>query len=249
MTGKGQAGKITWGLSSDLGAQRRTGQKKGVQELEDGPPVALMGRDTGGTEDQDSRDQPSWGPVAFVLRAMGSQGSSALPKSFQKLGSCIKHPAPRSLLWATAGPARPAAPSGGQRVAATDSWGRWVPQVLTGYLNYMVQLGKLLGGGDEDTVRPQMQQILDFETTLANITVPQEKRRDEELIYHKVTAAELQVTSPSWDSQGLRDAGRWAGGSHPRHRILGTTREAGLVVTPGPQMEKLTEAQRGGVTC
>lgn len=71
-----------------------------------------------------------------------------------------------------------------------------VPQVLTGYLNYMVQLGKLLGGGDEDSIRPQMQQILDFETALANITIPQEKRRDEELIYHKVTAAELQVSSP-----------------------------------------------------
>lgn len=44
--------------------------------------------------------------------------------------------------------------------------------MLTGYLNYMVQLGKLLGGGDEDTIRPQMQQILDFETALANITIP-----------------------------------------------------------------------------
>ncbi|XP_029801745.1 endothelin-converting enzyme 1 [Suricata suricatta] len=70
-------------------------------------------------------------------------------------------------------------------------------KVLTGYLNYMVQLGKLLGGGDEATVRPQMQQILDFETALANITIPQEKRRDEELIYHKVTAAELQALAPA----------------------------------------------------
>lgn len=73
--------------------------------------------------------------------------------------------------------------------------------MLTGYLNYMVQLGKLLGGGDEDTIRPQMQQILDFETALANITIPQEKRRDEELIYHKVTAAELQVTE-LWLTRG-----------------------------------------------
>ncbi|KAK1340407.1 hypothetical protein QTO34_018976 [Cnephaeus nilssonii] len=70
-------------------------------------------------------------------------------------------------------------------------------KVLTGYLNYMVQLGKLLGGGDEAAVRPQMQQILDFETMLANITIPQEKRRDEELIYHKVTAAELQALAPA----------------------------------------------------
>uniref|UniRef100_A0A8C0QCP9 Endothelin-converting enzyme 1 n=1 Tax=Canis lupus familiaris TaxID=9615 RepID=A0A8C0QCP9_CANLF len=72
-------------------------------------------------------------------------------------------------------------------------------KVLTGYLNYMVQLGKLLGGGDEDAIRPQMQQILDFETALANITIPQEKRRDEELIYHKVTAAELQALAPAID--------------------------------------------------
>ncbi|VTJ50772.1 Hypothetical predicted protein [Marmota monax] len=70
-------------------------------------------------------------------------------------------------------------------------------KVLSGYLNYMVQLGKLLGGGDEDAIRPQMQQILDFETALANITIPQEKRRDEELIYHKVTAAELQTLAPA----------------------------------------------------
>ena len=93
-----------------------------------------------------------------------------------------------------AGPAPPATRV--QRAAGdtTDRLRVLGPQVLTGYLNYMVQLGKLLGGGDEATIRPQMQQILDFETALANITIPQEKRRDEELIYHKVTAAELQVT-------------------------------------------------------
>lgn len=68
--------------------------------------------------------------------------------------------------------------------------------MLTGYLNYMVHLGMLLGGGNDDSVRPQMQQILDFETALANITIPQEKRRDEELIYHKVTVAELQTLAP-----------------------------------------------------
>lgn len=122
--------------------------------------------------------------------------------------------------------------------------------MLTGYLNYMVQLGKLLGGGDEDTVRPQMQQILDFETTLANITVPQEKRRDEELIYHKVTAAELQVTSSSWDShRASRPRALGRGFYSPFIRSSEQPCEAGLVVTPSSQMEKLTEAQRGGVTC
>lgn len=112
--------------------------------------------------------------------------------------------------------------------------------MLTGYLNYMVQLGRLLGGGDEEAVRSQMQQILDFETTLANITIPQEKRRDEELIYHKVTAAELQVTGAPGGSRG-------AGVLHPLRQPLRTPSEAGLVVLPTSRVEKLTEAPRGGV--
>lgn len=50
----------------------------------------------------------------------------------------------------------------------------------------------LLGGSKEPT-RLQMQQVLDFETLLANITVPQAERRDDEKIYHKMSIAELQV--------------------------------------------------------
>lgn len=65
-------------------------------------------------------------------------------------------------------------------------------QVLVAYLDYMVELGTLLGG-DKGSTRLQMQQILDFEKALANITVPQDQRRDEEKIYHKVSVAELQV--------------------------------------------------------
>lgn len=42
-----------------------------------------------------------------------------------------------------------------------------------------------------------MAAIVDFETALANISVPQEKRRDEELIYHKMKAKDLAVCS-SW---------------------------------------------------
>lgn len=67
-----------------------------------------------------------------------------------------------------------------------------VLQVLLAYLDYMVELGTLLGG-DKGSTRLQMQQILDFEKALANITVPQDQRRDEEKIYHKVSVAELQV--------------------------------------------------------
>ncbi|XP_019367553.1 PREDICTED: endothelin-converting enzyme 1 isoform X2 [Gavialis gangeticus] len=72
-------------------------------------------------------------------------------------------------------------------------------KVLAGYLNYMVQLGMLLGGQDEESTRQQMQQILDFETALANITIPQEKRRDEEVIYHKMTARDLKSLAPAVD--------------------------------------------------
>lgn len=56
-----------------------------------------------------------------------------------------------------------------------------------------MDLGVLLGGSEE-TSRRLMGEILDFETTLANITVPLEARRDEELIYHKMDAKDLKVS-------------------------------------------------------
>uniref|UniRef100_A0A672UYU4 endothelin-converting enzyme 1 n=1 Tax=Strigops habroptila TaxID=2489341 RepID=A0A672UYU4_STRHB len=71
-------------------------------------------------------------------------------------------------------------------------------RVLAAYLEYMVELGTLLGGLPEPT-RLQMQQVLDFETQLANITVPQAERRDDEKIYHKMSIAELQVLAPTID--------------------------------------------------
>uniref|UniRef100_A0A4W4HPB7 endothelin-converting enzyme 1 n=1 Tax=Electrophorus electricus TaxID=8005 RepID=A0A4W4HPB7_ELEEL len=72
-------------------------------------------------------------------------------------------------------------------------------KVLKAYLDYMVELGLLLGG-DKNSTLSQMQQILDFETALANITVPQDERRDEEKIYHKITIIlyiKFLVLSPS----------------------------------------------------
>ncbi|XP_039223530.1 endothelin-converting enzyme 1 isoform X1 [Crotalus tigris] len=72
-------------------------------------------------------------------------------------------------------------------------------KVLAAYLNFMVQLGVLVSGEEEATVRPQMQEVLDFETTLANITTPQEKLRDEEVIYHKMPAGELKDLAPAID--------------------------------------------------
>lgn len=64
--------------------------------------------------------------------------------------------------------------------------------MLAAYLDYMVELGMLLGGETVST-QEQMEQVLEFETLLANITVPQDERRDDEKIYHKMSIAELQV--------------------------------------------------------
>nr|XP_014344297.1 PREDICTED: endothelin-converting enzyme 2 isoform X2 [Latimeria chalumnae] len=69
-------------------------------------------------------------------------------------------------------------------------------QVLKAYLDYMVELGMLLGG-ERNSTSELMQEILEFETILANITVPQDQRRDEEKIYHKMTIADLQSLAPA----------------------------------------------------
>ncbi|XDB46764.1 PREDICTED: endothelin-converting enzyme 2 isoform X5 [Capra hircus] len=71
-------------------------------------------------------------------------------------------------------------------------------KVLTAYLDYMEELGMLLGGQPTST-REQMRQVLELEIELANITVPQDQRRDEEKIYHKMSIAELQALAPSMD--------------------------------------------------
>ncbi|KAK2506133.1 hypothetical protein MC885_019833 [Smutsia gigantea] len=71
-------------------------------------------------------------------------------------------------------------------------------KVLNAYLDYMEELGLLLGGQPAST-REQMQQVLELEIQLANITVPQDQRRDEEKIYHKMSISELQALAPSMD--------------------------------------------------
>ncbi|XP_053420283.1 endothelin-converting enzyme 2 isoform X3 [Nycticebus coucang] len=71
-------------------------------------------------------------------------------------------------------------------------------KVLTAYLDYMEELGMLLGGRPAST-REQMQQVLELEIQLANITVPQDQRRDEEKIYHKMSISELQALAPFMD--------------------------------------------------
>lgn len=51
----------------------------------------------------------------------------------------------------------------------------------------------MLLGGRPASTREQMRQVLELEVRLASITVPQDQRRDEEKIYHKLSIVELQV--------------------------------------------------------
>ncbi|XP_012276317.1 endothelin-converting enzyme homolog isoform X2 [Orussus abietinus] len=71
--------------------------------------------------------------------------------------------------------------------------------VLAAYLDYMTKIGVLLGG-EENTTRKSMQGIIDFETRLAEITTPQEERRDEEKLYNLMSIDDLQQQAPfmSW---------------------------------------------------
>lgn len=64
-------------------------------------------------------------------------------------------------------------------------------KVLSAYLEYMTKIGVLLGG-EENSTRRQMQDVIAFETRLANITTPQEERRDEEKLYHLMSLSDLQ---------------------------------------------------------
>ncbi|KAF7274332.1 M13 family metallopeptidase neprilysin 3 isoform X2 [Rhynchophorus ferrugineus] len=64
-------------------------------------------------------------------------------------------------------------------------------KVLNAYLEYMTKVGVLLGG-DLNATKKQMEDVIQFETKLANITTPSDLRRDEESLYHLMTVAELQ---------------------------------------------------------
>lgn len=67
-------------------------------------------------------------------------------------------------------------------------------KVLKAYLKYLTEVGVLLGG-EENSTRQQMIDVIEFETQIANITIPREERRDEEKIYHRLTIAKLQENS------------------------------------------------------
>lgn len=64
-------------------------------------------------------------------------------------------------------------------------------KVLKAYLKYLTEVGMLLGG-EENSTRQQMKDVIEFEAQIANITIPSEERRDEEKIYHRLTIGKLQ---------------------------------------------------------
>ncbi|XP_065336097.1 endothelin-converting enzyme homolog isoform X3 [Cloeon dipterum] len=68
-------------------------------------------------------------------------------------------------------------------------------KIMQAYLEYMVNIGTLLGGEKNATTR-QMQEVIDFETEIANITTPTEERRDDEKLYHSMKVTELQSLAP-----------------------------------------------------
>ncbi|XP_070502213.1 endothelin-converting enzyme homolog isoform X4 [Chironomus tepperi] len=69
-------------------------------------------------------------------------------------------------------------------------------KILVAYLDYMTKISMLLGAKNETTAKKQMQDIIDLETRIAEITVPNEERRDEESLYNLMTLTELQETAP-----------------------------------------------------
>lgn len=71
-------------------------------------------------------------------------------------------------------------------------------KVLAAYLDYMTKVAVLLGANETDA-KAQMEDVIELETRLAEITIPQEDRRDEELLYHPMSLKELQTLAPFID--------------------------------------------------
>ncbi|RUS83741.1 hypothetical protein EGW08_008492, partial [Elysia chlorotica] len=69
-------------------------------------------------------------------------------------------------------------------------------KVLSAYLTYMTDVFTLLGAPNKTIIRSKMEDVILFETELANITTPNEDRRDERKMYHKMTLANLTRNFP-----------------------------------------------------
>lgn len=57
----------------------------------------------------------------------------------------------------------------------------------------------ILFGANESNAEREIREMIDFEIELANLTTPQELRRDNELLYNKLTALELQERIPKFN--------------------------------------------------
>ncbi|XP_046742992.1 neprilysin-2 isoform X2 [Diprion similis] len=71
-------------------------------------------------------------------------------------------------------------------------------KIVKAYFEYMVDIAVILGA-DEDRARRELSDSLEFEIKLANISLPNEKRRNATLLYNPMTVAELKKNYPSVD--------------------------------------------------
>ncbi|XP_033097891.1 neprilysin-1-like [Anneissia japonica] len=71
-------------------------------------------------------------------------------------------------------------------------------KVKEAYLKYMTTIATMLKG-DPLTVKQDMADLLEFETKLANLTTPNDERRDSEALYNLMTLKELSANVPLID--------------------------------------------------
>jgi len=76
-------------------------------------------------------------------------------------------------------------------------------RVLRAYEEMAINFSKALGADPAEAER-QMRDVIDFEIKLANLTVPEENRRDTEAIYNKLTIAGLSNIMKGFDFDWLK---------------------------------------------
>ncbi|CAL1541738.1 unnamed protein product [Lymnaea stagnalis] len=64
-------------------------------------------------------------------------------------------------------------------------------KILSAYLKYMTEVFGLLGAPNETFTRESMIEVIELETEIANITTPQEERREETKLYHRYELSNL----------------------------------------------------------
>jgi len=66
-------------------------------------------------------------------------------------------------------------------------------QILSAYHEYMTEVGVLLGG-EKNSTRKQMLEVIELETKLAGITATLEQKRNEAKTYHRMSLNDLTVS-------------------------------------------------------